>query len=140
MTKNSDIVVVNFENVYDVLKTYSNKVFKNNAYLSPFEDNKRIEKKLNNSIKSVANNEVEPNDVYMFYDSTLFGAADNGMLFTESALYHYDFLGSSEKIEYKELKNAVYKVTIKKDKEGKETKEEDLHIDYGKNKHRIFWY
>lgn len=134
MTKNSDIVVVNFENVYDVLKTYSNKVFKNNAYLSPFEDNKKIEKKLNNSIKSVANNEVEPNDVYMFYDSTLFGAADNGMLFTGSALYHYDFLGSSEKIEYKELKNAVYKVTIKKDKEGKETKEEDLHIDYGKNK------
>ena len=124
-----------FNSIEEVLEFYYRDLFGNNGYIAPFTGvSDKVERKLNNSIKSVANSQVEPEHVLLFYDATLFGAADNGFLFTGDAVFYCQFGGYSVKFPYSEIKKIEYvKNTVTGDS-GKEKIQETTTVYYDSRK------
>ena len=124
-----------FNSIEEVLEFYYRDLFGNNGYIAPFTGvSDKVERKLNNSIKSVANSQVEPEHVLLFYDATLFGAADNGFLFTGDAVFYCQFGGYSVKFPYSEIKKIEYvKNTVTGDS-GKKKIQETTTVYYDSRK------
>ena len=77
------------------------------------------ERKLNGSIKGVAKNKVEPEDVLLIQDTTLFGKADNGSLFTKDSLFNYELLSTAYEFKLADISEIKHVHTETKDKNGK---------------------
>lgn len=120
-----------YNSIYEAIKDNCKDIFDKDGYIAPFDvDNKKIAKKLNNSITSVANNNVLVDDVYAFVDITLFGAADNGFLFTENEFYYYPLGGHSHKIPYKSITSCKYTLERTVDQKGKQHTSELITLIY----------
>lgn len=106
-----------FSSIYNLLQFYVPKVFGGNGFVAP----NISEKKLNGCIKGIAKGNLIPNDILAIDDSTLFGSATDGIIFTQDKMLISGRDGLKDVIiNYKDIKDAIYEEIIKKDKEGKE--------------------
>ena len=69
------------------------------------------DKKLEN-VKAV--HDIEGEEVLLIYDGTLFGSAKDGMVFTENSVYWREMLGSSQKLDYREIIESTAHINTEK--------------------------
>lgn len=72
--------------VKNLIHTCKDNVFKNSAYISSEIPDEKIAK----AILEITGGKIAKNKIILFYDDTWFGAADEGIVFTEDALYYRD--------------------------------------------------
>lgn len=63
------------------------------------------ERKLNGAISDIAKNEVEPNEVLLVCDDTVFGSATDGMLFSKTKMYVKALMEDARAFEYTNVAN-----------------------------------
>ncbi len=89
------------------------------------------DKKLNGSIKKVSDNTVDPDDVLMIVDTTLFGSAEDGFLFTKDTIFYRS--GQQYAIPYSSITQAEYVKNITTNKDGKEKITEAVMLHFNEN-------
>lgn len=87
------------------------------------------EKKLNNAISAIAPG-VNPEYVLAIADSTLFGSAKEGIVFTGDSMYIRHMLEEKREYKFENIVKAEFKLTTKEKDNGKveEKKHIDLHL------------
>ena len=85
------------------------------------------EKKLNNAITAIAPN-VNPEYVLAIIDSTLFGSAKEGLIFTGEGIYKKYSFEEREEYRFEDIKKAEYEVTKKIKDNGKVEEKEHIYL------------
>ena len=76
--------------VYQILSDNYEAALPKDSFIAP----KIPEKKLNGAIKGM-NKDLDPDAVIVIYDSTLFGGAEDGIMFTNDTFYYHCLLYTS---------------------------------------------
>lgn len=85
------------------------------------------EKKLNNAISAIAPS-INPEYVLAIIDSTLFGSAKEGLIFTGEGMYKKYSFEEREEYRFENIKKAEYEVTKKIKDNGKVEEKEHIYL------------
>ena len=89
--------------IAEVVRTHSSRINDYSIYFAP--DIKK--KKMRKAIKSYAQG-VEPEDILMLIDNTVFGSAKKGLLLTSESLYGYSMFSDPKKIDLREIETVIF--------------------------------
>ena len=78
-------------------------------FIAPFNESNFSEKKLMNASRFIGDG-VDAMNVVGFVDTTLFGSAKEGVLFTGTNLFYRDTFETSQNIPYDQVKSAEFKI------------------------------
>ena len=118
--------------VYEIIKKIG-KDSGSGAYVVPDIP----ERKLNGSIKGTTKGKVDPEDVYLVIDQTLFGSASEGLLFTADTLYIKKTFADPFFIKYIDITDCYVRQIVEKDKNDKENITKYVIISYKNSTYRI---
>ncbi|MGN0501154.1 MAG: hypothetical protein ACI4HK_08455 [Ruminococcus sp.] len=110
---------------YILQKINERKEAKQGYYTVPNIPNKI----LINAANKIAGN-INPTTVIAVFDNTIFGSGKEGIVFTGTALYIKEALGSPKKISFDNIKDVKFEVDKVKKDNGSEEKIEKLTITY----------
>lgn len=71
--------------------------------------------KLEGAVEGITNSRTKPEDVIAVLDITLFGACDNGVVFTNRAMYFCPLMGDSQEVVYEDMVSASSKGALLKE-------------------------
>lgn len=112
-------------NIFEIIsKGYKDAFDAKRAHIAP----NIPDKKMNGSIKGVAQNSVSPNQVLLVLDATLLGAGSDGILLSNEAIYLKDSSSKPESIKYTEIEEVKYEKIVTNNKKGKEEVSENVLI------------
>ncbi|GAB7080893.1 hypothetical protein [Megalodesulfovibrio paquesii] len=114
--------------VYAILSDNYKKAFPKKSFISP----NIPEKKLNGAIKGM-DKALDPDSVILIFDSTMFGGAEDGIMFTNDTLYWHTAFSNVISVKYDAIETAEYRAIPVKDKKGRETLEESVVINESSN-------
>lgn len=114
--------------IYQTICEQAHEIFSNpkNVYITPEIPSKKID----GAIKGIAKN-INPEDIIMIYDSTIFGGSDEGYVFTADRIYYND--SNAWNISYSDVENIDFEENVVKDKKGKEKIEQFIIINLKDN-------
>lgn len=109
--------------IYQILSDNYAAAFPKNSYIAP----NIPEKKLNGAIKGM-DKSLDPDAVIVIYDSTLFGGAEDGMMFTNDTLYYHLAFNDIFSVKYSEITSVELKKDVSKNKKGEEVVKEYVKV------------
>ncbi len=110
--------------VYQILSDNYEAALPKDSFIAP----NIPEKKLNGAIKGM-NKDLDPDAVIVIYDATLFGGAEDGIMFTNDTLYYHLAFNNVFSVKYSDITNVEYKKDVSKNKKGNDVIKEHVVIE-----------
>lgn len=110
--------------VYQILSDNYEAALPKDSFIAP----KIPEKKLNGAIKGM-NKDLDPDAVIVIYDSTLFGGAEDGIMFTNDTFYYHPAFNNVFSVKYTDIISAEYKKDVSKNKKGNDVVKESVVVE-----------